>query len=61
MLGKLLSAVIDVAAFPLKVGEEVMGQMTGSDGKELKRLMPVPSDITDKLKEILENADGDIV
>lgn len=57
IFGDIFTGVIDIAALPLKIGEEIMGQAIGSDGAGLKEAMPVPSDITDKLKEIVENAD----
>lgn len=57
IFGDILKGTIDIAALPLKIGEEVMGQAIGSDGEGLKDAMPVPSDVTDKLKKIVENAD----
>lgn len=57
IFGKILEGAIDIAALPLKIGEEIMGQAVGSDGQELKRDMPVPSDVTDKLKQIVQRAD----
>jgi hypothetical protein len=57
IFGDILSGVIDLAAFPLKLSEEIMGQAIGSDGKGLKDATPVPSDVTDKMKEIVKNVD----
>ena len=60
MLGKFLGKVIDVAVFPVKVCEEVLGQAVGSDRQGLKKVsMPLPTDVTDKIKEILAKADED--
>lgn len=57
IFGKILGGAIDIVALPIKISEEVMGAAIGTDGKDLKKTMPVLSDVTDKLKEIVENAD----
>jgi len=60
LMGRILGGAIDLAAFPLKLSEEIMGYAIGCDGDALKQAMPVPSDVTDKLKEIVKNADEEV-
>jgi hypothetical protein len=57
IFGKILAGAIDITALPLKIGEEIVGQAIGSDREGLKDAMPVPSDLTDKMKEIVKKAD----
>ena len=59
MLGKLFSAAIDVVTFPVKVGEVVLAKAVGTDRQDLKKNCPMPTDATDKIKEILKEADED--
>jgi hypothetical protein len=58
MLGKFLSKALDVAVFPVKLGEELLGMSVGASRRQLKEDgMPLPTDLTDKIREALENAD----
>jgi hypothetical protein len=57
IFGEILKGALDITALPLKIGEEIMGEAVGTDGRGLKEALPVPSDITDKLKAVVEKAD----
>lgn len=57
LIGDIFTGAIDIAAFPLKNRGRNNGLTVGTDGDGLKEAMPVPSDITDKLREIIEKAD----
>lgn len=60
IFGKLITDAIDVVALPVKITEGVVSTIvTGGDSRALKKSMPVPSDVIDKMKEIVEGADED--
>lgn len=59
VFGKILLKTIDVATFPVKVGESLLAKSMGTDRRDLKRNVPMPTNLTDWLKEALEDADED--
>lgn len=57
IFGDIIKTGINIVALPIKVGEEVLGQAIGTNGKDLKNSVPVLSDITDKMKDIVDAVD----
>lgn len=60
IFGKLITGTIKTVALPIKIAEGgISAALSGGDTKALKDNMPVLSDVTDKLQEIVEDADED--
>lgn len=59
MIGKFLSAVIKVATLPVDAAEIVLDVATAGDGsrKQLKSVMPMPSDVRDAIAKVAEEID----